>query len=496
MSKLGKLKPERVFYHFEELSKIPRESHNELEVAKYVEQFGIDLGLKVSRDDFHNVIIEKPATSGMEDRPHTILQGHLDMVCVKEEGHEFDFETMPIPLKIDGDWVKAEGTTLGADNGIAVAMMMAILESKSLPHPPIIALFTATEETGMDGVMGLEKGVVKGDILINIDSEEEGVILASCAGGVDHHTFLPIHRQPLDGKPYSLTVSGLKGGHSGLEIDRNRANAIKLAGRLLQRLISEFGVRLISIDGGEKMNAIASKSVMEIMVPNCCHEKISEAILEMGNIFSNEYSISDPNIKIELEPIVGELDFPPITEEDTAKVAQLIVVTPFAVQTMSQGIEGLVETSLNLGQIFIQNPDVPEPRSVSKISGESLVLSSSIRSSVKSRKDGMIIRLDLIAKLVGASTTTSASYPEWQYKSDSPIREHMKKIWENMYGKELKVDAIHAGLECGFLVEKLGDIDMVSMGPNLYDVHTPKERMSISSVERVYDFLLKVLAEL
>ncbi|MDO4799531.1 MAG: aminoacyl-histidine dipeptidase [Bacillota bacterium] len=496
------LQPERVFHFFEEISQIPRESGNELAIAKHLEAFGQSLGFRTERDEHHNVIIYKPASAGMEAKPTVILQGHSDMVCVKEDGLDFDFATQPIPLVVDGDMLRTAGTTLGADNGIAVAMMMAILEDSSLVHPPLVCLITATEETGMDGVMGLKPGQVRGDILINLDSEEEGKVLTSCAGGINHHIMLVPEREPMaDRSKIKLIVSGLSGGHSGIEINTCRANAIKLLGRVASELFEAFDVRPIRMSGGEKMNAIAKRAEGAFAIRTTDRAAIEAKVAELEARFRNEYSITEPGLKLELvEPKCGghghahgkggqgcgcggkhEM----LTAESAHKVIALLRLAPFGPQSMSAGVPGLVESSMNLGLFELPGA-----------TGSEMLLRTSIRSSVRSLKYEIVDQMEQIAKLIGARTSTRADYPEWQFKEHSPVRELMIRVYHEMTGKELEVAALHAGLECGFLTDRVGDIDMVSMGPNLHDVHTPKERLSISSTARVYDFLLKVLSRI
>jgi dipeptidase D len=479
--KLSGLQPEIVFRHFESLTRIPRESGNEKAVADFLVAFAENLGLEVIREDCGNVIINKPGTPGHEKGPRVILQGHTDMVCVKHEGLDFDFSTDPIPLVVEGDFVKTEGTTLGADNGIAVAMTMSILESEDLEHPPITALFTVAEETGMDGVLALDPAHVEGDILINLDSEEEGTLLASCAGGVNHilsYTYRTEDTSDRLGR--KLVCHGLKGGHSGIEIDRMRANALKLMGRVLTAIGDTPGIGLARIEGGEKMNAIPSRAEMTLAVAPDSLEKLEKLIGKCQETFRKEFALSDPAITLDLVTV----DAPErmLRHDDRRAVERILRLTPTGVQTMSAGIEGLVESSNNLG-VLEQNENM-------------LVFTNAIRSSVRSLKVEITERIALIAESVGADHRLTADYPEWSFEKDSPIRELMKEVYRDSHGSELQVDAIHAGLECGFLKEKLGDIDMVSLGPNLYDVHTPEEKLSIASTERVYRFLCDVLARL
>lgn len=472
------LEPESVFKNFETLTQIPRESGKEAAVADFIERFAKDLGLDVIKEPSNNLIITKPATPGYENAPTVILQGHTDMVCVKLDTIDFDFDTQPIPLVVDGDWIKTKGTTLGADNGIAVAMTMSILESKTLEHPKLVALFTTNEETGMDGVMSLDPEHVKGDILINLDSEEEGTLLASCAGGVKNVTEIDMkmvdHQDPL---AFHLVISGLAGGHSGIEIGTNRANAIKLMGRTLSIFKAHFPFSLYEIHGGEKMNAIAKRCEMRFTIASDERYLMEDLVESIETTFRSEYEVSDANIKIELT----KCDVPTkvFDQSSTDSVEKLLRLTPFGVYSMSAAMPGLVESSNNLG-VLEQN-------------GNTIKLINAVRSSVKSKKQELNELMGLICEVVDGRISMIGDYPEWPFKVDSKVRDLMKETYSELYGKELKVDAIHAGLECGFLKEKVGDIDMISLGPNMHDVHTPFERLSIGSTARTFEFLCEVL---
>ena len=483
MSKvLSGLEPESVFRNFEELTKIPRESGNEKQVSDYLVKFAEENNLKVIQEECLNIIINKPGTAGYENAPRVILQGHMDIVCVKDKDMDFDFKKDPIPIVVDGDMIRTKGTTLGADNGIAVAMAMALLESKDIPHPPLTALITVAEETGMDGVLNLAPDNISGDILINMDSEEEGVFLSSCAGGVNNRVRLPVSWEDVNSQriTYKLSILGLLGGHSGIEINKNRANAINLLGRLLQALDNDFSVDVCSVDGGEKMNAIAKMASASIMIDEIHITKFENIIEEYQNIFRSEYDTSDPDIKINVNKIdtVSKI----INEETKKNLIRILRLLPTSVQTMSANIEGLVESSNNVGVLETNEKEI--------------VFNSAVRSSVRSLKHEINQRIGIICQLNSAQMELIADYPEWEYKVDSPIRELMLEVYKDMYNKEAKIDAIHAGLECGFLKQKVGDIDMISIGPNIFDVHTPKEHISISSTGRVYEFLCEVLKKI
>ncbi|MBB6214201.1 dipeptidase D [Anaerosolibacter carboniphilus] len=478
---LRNLKPQRVFEHFEALTRIPRESGNEKAVSDYLAKFAKDNHLDVIQDEAMNVIIKKSGSSGYEKSPVVILQGHMDMVCVKRDDLAFDFEKDPIPLVVEGDFIRTKGTTLGADNGIAVAMAMSILEDQTLEHPPLVALFTSAEETGMDGVVGLKSENISGDILINIDSEEEGTLLSSCAGGVNNIVTYTIGNcESKKNHGMQVIVQGLLGGHSGMEINKNRGNAIKILGRVLREMDEKLDYELAFISGGEKMNAIAKRAEAWIRIDKADAEQFQNIIEELNEIFKNEFILSDPSIEIVIKQgDVSQVVYDKKTKKDLIRILRLM---PYGVQTMSSSIKGLVESSTNIGVLEIVEDKVK--------------FTSSVRSSVRTLKHEINDRIKAICELTGAEMSLVADYPEWEYKVESKIRDLMIDVYREMFGKELKVDAIHAGLECGFLKEKIGDIDMISLGPNLYDVHTPNEHLSISSTERVYHFLCEVLKQL
>lgn len=477
--KLNNLKPESVFRHFETLTQIPRGSGNEKAVSDYLVSFAKKLDLEVIQEECLNIIIKKPATKGYESSPTVILQGHLDIVCTKEEGLEFDFEKDPIDIWIDEDMIRTRGTTLGADNGIAVAMAMAILESKDIPHPPVTALFTVSEETGMDGVIGLQSKNIKGDILINIDSEEEGTALSSCAGGVNTIIKLPVVREEANSSKiaYEIYIGGLLGGHSGIEIDKNRGNSIVILGRVLEAINNKIDIEISELAGGEKMNAIPKMAKALVFINSEDIQLLTVTIEELNKLLSNEFKTSDPNVKVTINEI--KTVSKRISKENVESLISLMRLIPNGVQTMSADMIGLVESSNNIGVLATTEDEI--------------MFSGAIRSSVRSLKEEINRRISTCCKLVGAEIEFLSDYPEWEFKPKSEIRELMKEVYLDINGKELKIDAIHAGLECGFLIEKVGDIDMISIGPNLYDVHTPNEHLSISSTRRVYEFLCAVL---
>lgn len=477
---LKNVQPLEVFKYFEKLSQIPRGSGNEKEVSDYLVSFAKDHNLECVQDSALNVVIKKKATAGYEKSPAVVMQGHMDMVCEKNIDVDHDFSKDPLKLRIIDDMVYATGTTLGADNGIAVAMGLAILASNEYEHPAIELLVTTSEETGMDGAMALDPKNIEGRTLINIDSEEEGVLLVSCAGGVTAKTTIPAVWEAIDGNlvPYIVKIRGLKGGHSGMEIDKERANSNKLMGRILMSVLSEIDFRLGSLNGGSKHNAIPRETDAVILVRPEDKALAEKKISECGELFKTELRVSDPDVRVEFE-VLPNMPAEMLSKESTNNVVNYLYLVINGVTSMSMDIKGLVESSLNLGVISTHK--------------DSIEFISSIRSSVRSLKDELYNRLVVTAKLNGGSVASEGGYPEWSYNPDSKIRVIFEDIYEKMYGKKPHITAIHAGLECGLFAEKFGELDSISFGPNLYDVHTPNEHMSIASVQRMWEYLLEVL---
>jgi dipeptidase D len=479
---LKNLKPNDVFKYFEEMSQIPRGSGNEKGISDYLVGFAKEHKLEVIQDSNLNVIIKKAATTGYENAPIVILQGHMDMVNEKNVGTEHDFEKDPLKLRIVDDMIYATGTTLGSDNGIAVAFALAILSSNEIPHPALEVLVTTEEETGMGGAVGLDAKNINGRILINIDSEEEGKLLVSCSGGVRAQVSLPIIWEEACSKmvPVALRIRGLKGGHSGMEINKGRGNANKIMGRFLMDLTSVVDFNISSINGGSKMNAIPREMDVTILVNKEHIELIKERIAVWNGTLKNELRVADPEVRVELEALVTKVE-KVFSKETTEKTVKLLYLTPNGIQTMSMDIAGLVESSTNVGVVTT--------------SVASVNLDCAIRSCVKSLKYEILGQTRTVAELVGAKISTQSDYPEWEYNPKSVIRTLFEKVYKDMNGVNPEITAIHAGVECGLFEEKFGEIDMISFGPNLFDVHTPDEHMCISSVERSYDYLLRVLKE-
>lgn len=478
---LSGLEPEAVFRHFEALSQIPRESGNEKGISDFLVSFANENGLDVIQEPCLNVIIKKAGTKGYESLPTVVLQGHMDMVCVKEESFDFDFEKDSIPLKVEDDFVRTEGTSLGADNGIAVAMAMAILESDDMAHPPLEVLVTVAEETGMDGVLNLNPDNLSGDILINLDSEEEGVFLTSCAGGVRNRVSreMTFTTPQAEKKPYALKVEGLVGGHSGIEINKGRANAIKLLMEVVEGAVKNFGAQVGTLAGGEKMNAIPKRAEALLWVGENEVSDLMTQVRTQLEAFKAQYKEAEPTMTITLSAGVESGADTVLSSESAQAAIALVKGIPTGVQSMCADIEGLVESSNNIGVLSLDD--------------KTLMLNSAVRSSVKALKEGINHKIQSVCDENGATMELIADYPAWPYNPVSPIRDLMQKIYEEKFGKPAEVSAIHAGLECGFLKEKVGEMDMISLGPNMWDVHTPQEHLSISSTERVYAFLCDVL---
>ncbi|AEY64877.1 aminoacyl-histidine dipeptidase [Clostridium sp. BNL1100] len=476
---LRNLQPIEVFKYFEKLTQIPRGSGNEKEVSDYLVSFAKEHQLEYVQDSALNVVLRKKATPGFENSPAVVLQGHMDMVCEKNKDIEHDFAKEPLKLRIIDDMIYATDTTLGGDNGIAVAMGLAILASNEYQHPPIELLVTTSEETGMDGAMALEPENIKGRILINIDSEEEGTLLVSCAGGRTAKTSIPAVWEAADANlvPYMIKIRGLKGGHSGMEIDKERGNSNKLMGRILMSILSKVDFRLSSLNGGSKHNAIPRETDAVILVRADDKALVEKKISECGKMFKTELRTPDPDIRVEFEVLSQPKEM--LSKESTINAVNYLYLLINGVTSMSMDIKGLVESSLNLGVITT--------------SKDCIEFVSSIRSSVRSLKNELTNRLIVTAELNGGSVVTESDYPEWAYNPDSKIRTVFEEVYEKMYKKEPQITAIHAGLECGLFAEKFEKLDVISFGPNLYDVHTPDEHMSISSVQRTWEFLLEVL---
>ncbi len=484
MRKLGNLKPERVFYYFEELSNIPRESSNEEKVSNYLVETAKKLNLEVYQDKMLNVVIKKPATKGYEDTAGVILQGHMDMVCEKELDSTHDFTKDPIDLVIDGNYIRANKTTLGADNGIAVAMSLALLEDDTIEHPALEFLATVEEETTMGGASGIEAGILKGKYLINVDSEDEGILTAGCAGGIGITACLEGKIERINKEDYlfsRITVKNLFGGHSGIEIDRSRLNANKVANEIFMELIEKFNLKLGKVEGGTKDNAIPRACFIDFAVDKNQKdefEKISKEIIEK---FNKKYVVVEDTTEILIEKIeaIDEV----FSFEFFKNYLALINEIPTGVNTWMKEYPDIVESSDNLAIIKTEE---------NKIS-----ITTSLRSSEPEILQNLLEKIKKAVEKHQGSYNISGGYPEWRFKKESKLRDTAIKVYNNMFkGEEMKVNVIHAGLECGAISSKYPDLDMISIGPNIYDVHTPKEHMEIKSVEKYYYYLIELLKNL
>ena len=475
MAVLDQLEPKNVFRFFEQMCAIPHGSYNTKAVSDWCVAFAKERGLEHYQDEMNNVILIKEASAGYEEAQPVILQGHLDMVCEKAPGCEKDMAREGLDLAAEGDYIYAEGTTLGGDDGIAVAMALAALDDESLPHPRLEVILTTEEEVGMDGAVALDVSPIRGRKLLNLDSEAEGVFTVSCAGGSMAACGLPVARAPFGGDILRVRVAGLTGGHSGAEIHKGRANANMLLGRLLRAMAAETELRLVSADGGLKDNAIPVAA--EAVVAAEDGRKVKAAAERMAACFQTEYRRSDPMLTVTAEEAAAA--WQPMDASSTERTVCLLACAPNGVQTMSQDIHGLVQTSLNLG--------------ILKTGENAVTASFCIRSSVDSEKEMLKDRLACLLAQLGGGVSFSGEYPGWAYRPDSPLRELMTEVYREQYGREPKVEAIHAGLECGLLAGKLPGLDCVSIGPDLLEIHTPREKMSISSVQRVWMFVREIL---
>lgn len=483
INELKGLKSYSAFKFFREMNEIPRGSGNEKAVSDWLVKFAKERNLEVIQDDALNIIIKKPATKGYENSKGIILQGHMDMVCEKNKSAEHDFEKDPIAFIIEGDILKADGTTLGADNGIAVAFGLAILDSNEIQHPPIELVVTTEEETGMGGAMSLNPENLDGRTLINIDSEEEGKFLVSCSGGVRVDISIPVKKEELcsDKELLKISVKGLKGGHSGMEINKERGNSNKLIGRFLMDLNSIIDFKLADINGGAKMNAIPREAEATIEVSKEDISKVEVKVSEWFKIFKNEFQGIDDDIELICEKSTENIE-KVFDLDSTLKVLRMLFLIPNGVQTMSMAIDGLVQSSTNIGVVTTEN--------------NSVKFDSAVRSSVKSLKKAICDEMIVLTEMIGGTIDFQADYPEWQYKSESAIRNIFTKVYKEMFNKEAEITAIHAGLECGLIGDKFnGELDQISFGPNIFDVHTPGEHLIVSSTERMFNFLVEVLKE-
>jgi len=478
-SEIKNLEPKIVWGNFYKLTQVPRPSKKEAQIQQFMLAYGKSLGLESKMDSTGNILIRKPATPGMENRKGVILQGHLDMVPQKNSDTVHDFEKDPIDAWIDGDWVRARGTTLGADNGLGVATAMSVLASKDLVHGPVEALFTCDEETGMTGAIGLQPDWLKGEILLNLDSEEEGVLYIGCAGGVNANIEFEYDEVivPEDVIPMKVAISGLKGGHSGLEINLGRGNANKLLIRFLKYAVNELDVRLAEINGGGMRNAIPREAYAMVVVPTENAEKFKRAVKRYEDTYKAELGLVEPNLRFEAQETVMPKSL--IEERVQDDLIDSVYACPNGPIRMSDSMPGMVETSTNLSTV--------------KSEKGVIFVKCLLRSAVDSAKDDLTEMIDSVFSLGGAMVSFDGSYPGWKPNMDSAILKLSEEVYRKKFGKDPVVTAVHAGLECGILGGTYPNWDMISFGPTIVHPHSPDERVSIDSVQKFWDFLVEVL---
>ncbi|MGE5353949.1 MAG: aminoacyl-histidine dipeptidase [Acidobacteriota bacterium] len=475
------LRPEALWQRFYEITQVPRPSKMEGKIREYLRNFARQNNLPIKEDEVGNILISAPATPGYENAPAVVLQGHVDMVCEKNKGTDINFETDPLKLERQGDWIKAQGTTLGSDNGIGVAAALAALTDKELTHGPLEALFTIDEETGLTGANNLQPGFVTGKTLLNLDSEEDGAFYVGCSGGLDTQgSFSADYTDKVEGfNSYSLMVSGLKGGHSGLDINTGRANAIKIMGRVLKAL-ETTGFMLARLEGGSKRNAIPREAEATVLIKASKEKKAFEILRDLESQLQNEFKTTDNGLKVELTK-KDEKPQRAFSKKFQKKLVNTILALPHGVVAMSADIPGLVETSTNLATINMKD--------------DTLVIGTSQRSSIESAKRYVANMVVSVLELAGADIAQGDGYPGWKPNMESEALSTSKKIFEVLFNSEPEVKAIHAGLECGILGDKYPGLDMISFGPTIQGAHSPDERVSIPTVERFYKLLSGILTE-
>ena len=521
MAVLSQLEPAGVFRFFEEICSIPHGSGNVERISDYLKKFAKDRGLFCIQDELKNIIIKKNGSAGYEDKEPVIIQGHMDMVAVKKPDSDIDMKKDGLRLAVDGDFLFAEGTSLGGDDGIAVAYALALLDNDSLEHPPLEVIITVDEETGMDGAIGIDLDCIKGRRMLNLDSEEEGIFLVSCAGGSKVSLGMDVCREEEETSAcrYTILVDGLIGGHSGTEINKGRMNSNLLMARILDELKKLFGdLCLVTMEGGLADNAIPRRTEAVIELPSVEAVDLEKYFAVISKELHVELDSREPKMMLSLEkclsktnlsyegctpvqdtlsaeakdlhscsaknnsPVDTEDFLPAVSEEETGRIIRYLLALPNGVIEMSADIPGLVETSLNVGIVRLDE------------NGMETVIS--VRSNIESAKRMLIHRLEAVAALAGADISVNGDYPGWSYRKDSPLRDKMIQVYKGMYGVEPKVEALHAGLECGILASKLEGLDCVSFGPNIHDIHTTEERLEIGSTKRCWEYILELLKHL
>jgi dipeptidase D len=477
-------KTKQILDLFEEISAIPRCSKHEEKICAFLLAWAEKYGLEGKKDKVGNVLIKVPASHGYENSGVVVIQGHMDMVCEKTADSPHDFAKDPIRFVYDGDWLKADHTTLGADNGIALAMALTLALDKNTAHPPLELLFTVDEETGLTGANSLEGDFIKGQILLNVDSEDEGVFTVGCAGGRDTHISLPLQYEDApDGFVMArLKAGNMTGGHSGVNINEERANAIRLLVRTVMQVKSTVDLRLADIAGGTAHNASPRDAWADIFIPRDSFKTVEKITADMEGVLKQEFKKTDPGMKISVELQLETMGKRPLTVNDTAKICDLIIALPHGVAAMSTEMKGLVETSNNLANV--------------KIANSKLEIVTSQRSSVMTRLHALTLRIEAIARLAGAQPVSGGGYPSWQPNLQSPLLARCKNVYHKLFGRDPHVEAIHAGLECGIIGDKKAGMDMISFGPTLKNPHSPDEKIQVDSIGKIWDFLVELLKSL
>jgi len=483
MSKsIQELEPKEMWNHFADLNAVPRPSKKEERIIEFMMQFGKRLGLETIKDEIGNVIIKKPASKGMENKQAIVLQSHLDMVHQKNASTNFDFDTQGIEMYVDGDWVKAKGTTLGADNGIGAATIMSVLASKDIAHPAIEALFTIDEETGMTGALNLKGGLLNGKILLNLDTEDDRELTIGCAGGIDVTATgsYSLEAAPPNSVSYKIFVKGLTGGHSGMDIYKGRGNANKIMNRILITVSEKFGIQISSIDGGSLRNAIPRESVSEFIIPENEANNMESFIKEIEKEFNAEYKTTDPHLSISIEKTSGDKKV--LQKGFQSKLMKSLYACANGIYRMSPDIMHLVQTSNNLARVLVKDGEYS--------------IQCLTRSSVDSEKMDLANALKYTFELIGAKITYGGSYPGWTPNPDATIVKIMSSLYRQLYKSEPLVSACHAGLECGILGTNYPSMEMISFGPNIHGAHSPDEKVQISSVQKFWNYFLETLKQI
>lgn len=484
MAVLAQLEPKAVFRYFEEICGIPHGSSDTQAISDYLVAFAKKRNLYVRQDTLGNVIIKKPASCGYEDAPVVMIQGHMDMVCEKTDDKEIDFHTQGLNLVLDENVIHADRTTLGGDDGIAVAFALAILDADDIPHPALEVVITVDEEIGMLGAAGITTEDLHASYMLNLDSEDEGQLLVGCAGGMTAVCHMPVQWENCDlAHPFcmQIDVDGLLGGHSGMEIIKQRANANKVLGRALKAIRTVADIRILSIDGGKKDNAIPRAAQAVFAVEAEAKDAVKQAVQTMQAAISHEYEVSDPDVTLKMTECT-EAVAETMKRVSGDAIIDALFLLPNGVQKMSDAMPGLVQTSLNLGILTMKQDEVQ--------------MGFSVRSSVGSEKNLLALQIRVLCERLGGMYTESGAYPAWEYKQDSKLRDVMVAVYEELYGEKPKLDVIHAGVECGLFMDKMEGLDCVSYGPQMYDIHTPNERLHVDSVQRTWEYTLEILKRL